>query len=91
MRKRITEAAVVCLMAAVLCGYSDTCVGKEAGKTAQAGMVVLDHKTGYVLGVIGGLGEKTTSMGLNRGTQAVKQTGSSMKPLAVVAPGIVVP
>ena len=61
---------------------------KEAGKTAQAGMVVLDHKTGYVLGVIGGLGEKTTSMGLNRGTQAVKQTGSSMKPLAVVAPGI---
>ena len=61
---------------------------KEAGKTAQAGMVLLDHKTGYVLGVIGGLGEKTTSMGLNRGTQAVKQTGSSMKPLSVVAPGI---
>lgn len=27
-------------------------------------------------------------MGLNRGTQAVKQTGSSMKPLSVVAPGI---
>lgn len=61
---------------------------KEAGKTAQAGMVLLDHKTGYVLGVIGGLGEKTTSMGLNRGTQAVRQTGSSMKPLSVVAPGI---
>ena len=57
-------------------------------KTAQAGMVLLDHKTGYVLGVMGGLGEKTTTRGFNRGTQQVKQTGSSMKPLAVVAPGI---
>ena len=58
------------------------------GKTAQAGMVLLDHKTGYVLGVMGGLGEKTTTLGFNRGTQLMKQTGSSMKPLAVVAPGI---
>ena len=57
-------------------------------KTAQAGMVLLDHKTGYVLGVMGGLGEKTTTRGFNRGTQLEKQTGSSMKPLAVVAPGI---
>ncbi len=58
------------------------------GQDSQAGMVLLDHKTGYVLGVMGGLGEKNTSLGLNRGTQAIKQTGSSMKPLAVVAPGI---
>ncbi len=58
------------------------------GQESQAGMVLLDHKTGYVLGVIGELGEKDTSLGLNRGTQAIKQTGSSMKPLAVVAPGI---
>ena len=61
---------------------------KNPDKTAQAGMVLLDHKTGYVLGVMGGLGEKTTTLGFNRGTQLVKQTGSSMKPLAVVAPGI---
>ena len=58
------------------------------GEKSQAGMVLLDHKTGYVLGVMGGLREKTDSLGFNRGTQAVKQTGSSMKPLAVVAPGI---
>ncbi len=57
------------------------------GQQSQAGMVLLDHETGYVLGVIGGLGEKT-AMGFNRGTQLVKQTGSAMKPLAVVAPGI---
>ena len=61
---------------------------KNPGKTAQAGMVLLDHKTGYVLGVMGGLGEKTATLGFNRGTQLVKQTGSTMKPLAVVAPGI---
>ena len=61
---------------------------KNPDKTAQAGMVLLDHKTGYVLGVMGGLGEKTTTLGFNRGTQLEKQTGSSMKPLAVVAPGI---
>ncbi len=63
-------------------------INTRDGEQSQAGMVLLDHKTGYVLGVMGGLGEKDTSLGLNRGTQAVKQTGSSMKPLAVVAPGI---
>lgn len=39
MRKRITEAAVVCLMAAMLCGYSETCAGKEAGNVAADGVV----------------------------------------------------
>ena len=63
-------------------------INTKNGQQSQAGMVLLDHKTGYVLGVIGGLGEKTTALGFNRGTQLVKQTGSSMKPLAVVAPGI---
>lgn len=37
MRKRITEAAVVCLMAAMLCGYSETCAGKEAGNITADG------------------------------------------------------
>ena len=55
---------------------------------SQAAMVILDHKTGYVVGVVGGLGQKTTSFGLNRATQSKRQTGSSMKPLAVLAPGI---
>ena len=61
---------------------------KDPSKTAQAAMVLLDHKTGYVLGVIGGLGKKDISLGLNRSTQLIKQTGSSMKPLSVLAPGI---
>lgn len=53
----------------------------------QAAMTIIDHKTGYVVATVGGLGEKT-SFGLNRSTQSPRQTGSSMKPLAVLAPGI---
>ena len=54
----------------------------------QAAMVLMDHKTGYVLATIGGIGEKTTVFGYNRATQMTRSTGSSIKPLAVVAPGI---
>lgn len=56
--------------------------------TAQTAMVLIDHKTGYVLATVGGIGEKTTAFGQNRATQSVRQTGSSMKPLAVLCPGI---
>lgn len=64
--------------------YTNTADGQQS----QASMTLIDHKTGQVVGVIGGLREKTTSLGLNRATQGMKQTGSAMKPLAVVAPGI---
>ena len=57
------------------------------GQQSQASMTLIDHKTGHVVGVIGGLGAKS-SLGWNRATQDTKQTGSAMKPLAVVAPGI---
>lgn len=56
--------------------------------SSQAAMVLIDHKTGNVLATVGKLGEKTDSFGFNRGTQAKRQTGSSMKPLAVLAPAI---
>ena len=56
--------------------------------TSQAAMAVIDHTTGYVLGVAGGLGDKTESRGLNRATQSTRQTGSSMKPIADVVPGL---
>ena len=54
---------------------------------AQGAAVVIDPKTGYVVGAIGQLGEKTTSRGLNR-INSKRQTGSSIKPLADVLPGI---
>ena len=57
-------------------------------QSSQAAMVLMDHKTGYVVAIEGSLDEKTTAFGFNRATDAVRQTGSSMKPLAVLAPGI---
>ena len=62
----------------------------EAGNpvTIQTAMVLIDHKTGYVLATVGGIGEKTTAFGLNRVTQSYRQPGSSAKPLAVLCPGI---
>ena len=62
--------------------------GNLINEHSQAGMTLIDHKTGYVLATCGGLGKKETSLGFNRGTQLVKQTGSSMKPLAVLCPAI---
>ena len=58
------------------------------GDSSQAAMVIIDQSTGYVTGCVGGLGEKTTSRGFNRATQSVRQTGSSIKPIAVLVPGI---
>lgn len=57
------------------------------GEHTQAGMVIIDNSTGYIVGTVGGLGEKT-SRGFNFATQAEKQTGSAMKPLSVIAPAL---
>ena len=57
---------------------------KEA---AQSAMVVIDHKTGYVVGAVGTLGEKTTG-NLNRVNEIRRQPGSSIKPIAVYGPAI---
>jgi len=61
---------------------------KTPSATSQAAMVIIDHKTGYVVGCVGGLGNKETSRCFNRATQALRQTGSAIKPLAVLVPGI---
>jgi len=55
---------------------------------AQAGMVVIDPYTGAIKGIVGGLGEKKDIRGWNRGSQAKRQPGSSIKPLSVYAPAI---
>ena len=55
---------------------------------AQTAMVLIEPKTGYVVGCVGQLGEKTTSRGQNRATQSTRATGSSFKPLATLIPGV---
>ena len=61
--------------------------GKLVNEHTQSGMAIIDYKTGNVVAVAGGLGEKSGS-GWNRATQMKKQTGSSIKPIADVAPAL---
>ena len=61
---------------------------KNGGNPSQSAMVIIDHKTGQVVGCVGGLGKKTEVRPLNRATQSVRQTGSSIKPLSVLIPAI---
>lgn len=61
---------------------------QDPEKHTEAAMAVIENGTGYVVGVVGGLGEKTTSREYNLATQGGKQTGSAMKPLAAIAPAL---
>lgn len=47
----------------------------------EAAMISLDYEGG-ICAVVGGLGEKEISRGFNRGTSAVRQVGSTMKPIS---------
>ncbi len=62
--------------------------GTLKNEHAQAGMAIIDHKTGYVVAVGGELNQDQTATGWNRATQMVRQTGSSIKPIADVAPAL---
>ena len=53
----------------------------------QSAMVIIDHSTGYVVAGAGALGEKT-AWGVNRMVENGSQPGSSIKPLAVIAPSL---
>lgn len=65
-----------------------TLTSKNTTSSSQSAMVVIDHINGYVVGCVGGLGKKNDVMPLNRATQSIRQTGSAMKPLAILAPAI---
>ena len=52
----------------------------------QSAMVVMDHHTGMVRGIVGGRGEKVTNLSLNRATQSERHPGSVFKMVAAYAP-----
>lgn len=54
----------------------------------QVSMVVMDQYTGEVKGILGGRGEKTGNLTLNRATDAVRQPGSTFKVVAAYAPAL---
>ena len=53
----------------------------------QAAMVMLDYD-GNVVAIVGGLGEKTRDLTLNRAYSVTRQTGSAIKPIGAYALGI---
>lgn len=58
------------------------------GQQLQSAMTIIDNQTGNVVAMAGGMGEKKASRLNNRATSAVRQPGSSIKPIAVYAPAI---
>ncbi len=63
--------------------------GKD-GAQLQGAFTIIDYR-GRVRGLAGGIGEKTVNLGLsgfNRATDAKRQPGSTMKPIAAYAPAI---
>ena len=61
--------------------------GTLKNEHTQAAIVIIDNETTQVVAVGGELGNNMAT-GLNRATDAIRQTGSSMKPLADIVPGL---
>ncbi len=57
------------------------------GKKMTGGITVMDYE-GNVKAIVGGIGEKTTNRGFNCATDAIRQPGSTMKPIAAYAPAL---
>ncbi len=62
-------------------------IGEPKANQIQGAIVVMDYQ-GQVLGLAGGIREKTESRGLNRAYDSFRQTGSAMKPIGAYAPAI---
>ena len=59
----------------------------RSGQQLQSAMVVIDNSTGDIVALAGGVGEKEGYLDWSRATQSTLQSGSSIKPLTVYAPG----
>ncbi|MDI3269108.1 MAG: PBP1A family penicillin-binding protein [Bacillota bacterium] len=64
---------------------SDPKFSLDADPRIETAAVLLDHKTGAILAMVGGR-EHSQARGLNRAVQAKHQPGSAIKPIAVYAP-----
>ncbi len=62
-------------------------ISSKSKKQLQGAITVMDYK-GHVVGIAGGLGEKTGNRVLNRATAQPRQPGSSIKPLSAYAPAL---
>ena len=60
----------------------------QEGISAQSALIVIDSKTGDILGVAGAVGDKNGNRVQNFATQTLRPPGSTIKPLSVFAPAL---
>lgn len=60
----------------------------STGQQLESAIVVMDPKTGAIVALSGGTGQKTINFGLNRATGTKRPPGSSIKPIAVYGPAV---
>ena len=60
----------------------------EKGESAQSALIVIDSRTGDILGVAGEVGDKTGNRVQNFATQTKRPPGSALKPITVYAPAL---
>ena len=53
----------------------------------QSAIVIIDNRTGDIVGMAGGVGKEKAHFGQNRATKSKLQSGSSIKPLSIYAAG----
>ena len=60
----------------------------KTGQQLQSAITIIDNSTGDIAGLVGRIGEKTINRGTNLATGALRQPGSSIKPLTAYAPAM---
>lgn len=58
-----------------------------SGQQLQSGIVIVDNSTGDIVALAGGVGQKKDFDAWNRATDSTLQSGSSIKPISIYAPG----
>ena len=64
----------------------DEIPGTYSAQQAQSGIVIVDNRTGDIVALHGGVGEKVVHDGFSMAVDAKRQAGSSLKPISVYAP-----
>lgn len=59
----------------------------RSAQQLQSAIVIIDNKTGDIVGMAGGVGTDKAHFGQNRATKSKLQSGSSIKPLTIYAAG----
>lgn len=68
--------------------YYENSANFVSGEGAQSAMIMIDPKSGDILGVVGAIGEKPGNRVQNYATDTLRPPGSTVKPLSIYAPAL---